>query len=238
MLMKVIAIVGTKDTGKTTLVTKIVQEMIRRGLEVGTIKHVYHGLDVEGRDTYKHKEAGAELVVAAGDETFFMIKESLKLNKILELIKCIKKLDFVVLEGFKNSNYAKISVTDFEDEFTLKKVDPFQISQEDLQSLVDLIEERSFGTFSQMNCGECGYEGCVDMAHAIVRGEADEKECVMKKVKNVELKMGGVEIPMNPFVQKFVKNTVIGMINALKTSDLGNMPNKNIELLIKNENNR
>lgn len=235
--MKIIAVVGTKDTGKTTLVTQIVQEMINRGLKVGTIKHMYHAFDVKGRDTYKHKEAGAELVVAAGDDTFFMFKESLELNNILEIIEKIKKVDFIVIEGFKNSNFAKISVTDFEDEFTLKKVDPFQINQEELESLVDLIEDRSFGTFSQMNCGECGYEGCFDMAQAVVRGEADEKDCFMKKVKNVELKMGGIEIPMNPFVQKFVKNTVIGMINALKKSELGYMPNKNIELLIKDEDN-
>lgn len=233
--MRIIAVVGTKDTGKTVLVTKIVKELVDRGFKVGTVKHVFHGLDVEKKDTWKHKEAGAGLVVAAGEETFFLINKTLELDNILELTKCLKKVDFMVLEGFKQSKYAKISVTDFEDEFTLKKVDPFEINGENIQFLVDLIEERSYGMFSQMNCRDCGYKGCNDMAKAVLRGETEEKNCVMKKVKDVELKVGGIEIPMNPFVQNFVKNTTLGMIKALKTSQVGDIPGKKIELQIRNE---
>ncbi len=236
--MKIIAVVGTKNTGKTILVTKIVQELVKRGFSVGTIKHVNHGFDVEGRDTWKHKEAGAELVVAAGDETFFLVNESLKLDNILERIKCFKKLDFMVIEGFKHSNYAKISTSDFEDKFTMKKVNAFEIDPDALHSLVDLIEERSYSMFSQMNCKECGFKGCTDLAQAVIRGEAEEKTCVMKKEKNVTLHVEGVEIPLNPFVQKFVKNTTIGMINALKTSQVGDVQGKKVELLIRDEDNR
>jgi molybdopterin-guanine dinucleotide biosynthesis adapter protein len=235
--MKIIAVVGTKDTGKTLLVTKIVRELVNRGFSVGTVKHVYHGLDLEGKDTWKHKEAGASLVVGANQETFFQLNNKLPLDHILEITKNLKKLDFMVIEGFKHSNYAKISVTDFNDEFTLENVDPFKISEVELQSLVDLIEEKSFSMFSQMNCGDCGFEGCNDMARAIIGGEAQEKDCFMKKDKNVQLKFGGNDIPMNPFVQKFVKNTVIGMIKALKTNEDRDMPHKNIELLIRNEDN-
>lgn len=235
--MKIIAVVGTKDTGKTALVVKIVQELANRGFQVGTIKHVFHSFDVKGKDTWKHKGAGAGLVVAAGDETFFLLNERLQLDNIIELTKYLKKVDFMVLEGFKHSKYAKISVSDFEDEFTLRKVDAFEIDQKELLSLVDLIEERSYDIFSQMNCGECGFKGCDDLAQAVIRGEATENACFMKKEKNVELKIGDIDIPMNPFVQKFVKKTTMGMINALKTSEVGDIQGKKIELLIRDEDN-
>jgi len=235
--MKIIAVVGTKNTGKTVLVSNIVQELVKRGYNVGTVKHVAHSFDVEGRDTWKHKEAGAELVVASGDETFFLVNETLKLEKILEFTEYLKKLDFMVLEGFKQSKYAKISTSDFEDEFTLKKVNPFQMDNEAIQSLVDLIEERSFSMFSQMNCGECGFKGCDHLAQAVVRGDADEMACVMKKEKKVQLTIDGINVPLNPFVQKFVQNVTIGMLNSLKKSQVAEDEGKKIELLIRNEDN-
>lgn len=231
--MKIISVVGTKDTGKTLLVTKIVEKLVKRGYKVGTIKHVGHELDVKGKDTWKHREAGASLIVGTNNETFFLLEDKLQLDHILEITKNLKNLDYIMIEGFKTSNYAKISVTDFEDEFTLKKVDPFSITEDELESLVDLIEERAYGMFSQMNCRDCGFKGCNDMAQAIVRGEAKENACYMKKEKNVELKVGGTEIPMNPFVQKFIKNTVLGMIKALKTSQIGEQTDQTIELMIK-----
>lgn len=234
--MKIISVVGTKDTGKTILVIKIIEELVKRGFKIGTIKHVGHEFDVEGKDTWKHREAGASLIVGTNHETFFLMNDKLQLDDVIEKIKNLKNLDYIVIEGFKTSNYAKISVTDFEDEFTLKKVDPFDINEDELKLLVDLIEERSYGMFSQMNCGDCGFKGCKDMAQSIIRGESKENDCFMKKEKNVELKVGGVEIPMNPFVQKFVKNTVIGMIKALKKSQTSEQTDDTIELMIKNDN--
>lgn len=235
--MKIIAVVGTKNTGKTFLVTKIVQELVKRGFKVGTIKHMAHSFDVEGRDTWKHKEAGAGLVVASGHETFFLVNQPLKLEKILEFTEYLKPVDFMVLEGFKQSKYAKISTSDFEDEFTLKKVKPFQMDHEDIKSLVDLIEERSFSMFSQMNCGECGFEGCDHLAQAVVRGDADEMTCVMKKEKKVQLIIDGIKVPLNPFVQKFVQNVTLGMIHSLKKSQAAEDEGQKIELLIRNEDN-
>jgi len=88
--MKIISVVGTKDTGKTVLVTKIIEKLVKRGFEVGTIKHVGHELDVEGKDTWKHKEAGASMVVGTNHETFFHLKDGLQLDHILELTKYLK----------------------------------------------------------------------------------------------------------------------------------------------------
>ncbi len=232
--MKIISVVGTKDTGKTTLVTKIIEELVNRDFDVGTIKHMHESFDVEGRDTWKHRKAGAELVIGSADETFFLLNESLELDNILTIIECMKKLDFLVIEGLKTSHYAKISVSSFEDEYTIKKVNVMEMDDNELKSLVNLIEERSYSRLPELNCNECGYERCKDFAKALAKGEVAENTCAMKKEKEIELKIDGLSIPMNPFVQTFVRNTIIGMISSLKGDELKDFESKKIELLIEN----
>ena len=121
--MRIIGIVGTKNTGKTILVTNIIKKLVERGFEVGSVKHTTEGFDIEGRDTWKHKEAGAQIVVGAGEDTFLNIGEELELDCIFNLLKYVKELDFVVVEGFKHSKYAKVSTSNYKDDFTIKNVD-------------------------------------------------------------------------------------------------------------------
>ncbi|MGZ7068373.1 MAG: molybdopterin-guanine dinucleotide biosynthesis protein B, partial [Methanobacterium sp.] len=142
--MKILAIVGTKNTGKTILVTKIVHELVKRNYRVGTLKHTHHDFDLEGKDTWRHQEAGAELVVGSGENTFFMIKGGLELEKILKIIDYIKYLDYLIIEGFKFSKYPKISTTSAKDDFTIVNVDVFEMSNDDISSLTDLVEERTY----------------------------------------------------------------------------------------------
>lgn len=232
--MKILGVAGTKNTGKTTLVALIVSALVKRGYQVGTIKHTHHDLDLEGKDTWKHRKAGAELVVGSGESTTFIINEKMDLEDILKDIKFMRDLDYLIIEGFKFSNYPKISTTpEVNDEYTIKNVDVFNLKEEDIASLVDLIEERTYGLISNANCGECGYEDCLDMAQAIIKGETTEEECKMKKFHEVELYIGGKNIPLNPFVQDILNKSIIGMLSTLKTDDNG-IQGK-VELLIRNE---
>ncbi len=233
VIMKIISVVGTKNTGKTTLVVKIVKELVNRGFKVGTIKHMHRSFDVEGRDTWEHKKAGAELVIGSADETFFLINQKLDIENLLTRSECLLNLDFMVIEGFKYSNYAKVSVSDFEDEFTISKVNAKEIDDKSLEELVDLIEERAYGILPYMDCKDCGYTSCKDMAEAVAKGKITEQACVMKKMKDIELKVDGKPVPMNPFVQTFVQNTTIGMISSLRGDALKDFENKKIELVIK-----
>ncbi len=234
--MKILAVVGTKNTGKTTLVTMIVKEMVNRGYKVATIKHTHHDFDLEGKDTWKHREAGAEMVVGSGESTFFIVNEQLPLEKILKIIGNTQELDYVVIEGFKFSNYPKISTTEIEDDFTITNIDVFKANPEDIVSLVDLVEKRTYDLIPGADCGECGFEDCLEMAKAIVKGDASEESCKMRKLREVELYIGDVKIPLNPFVQDFIKKSVMGMISTLKTDEItekGEFKDK-IELWIRN----
>lgn len=232
--MKILGVAGTKNTGKTTLVTLIVSELVKRGYQVGTIKHTHHDLDMEGKDTWKHKKAGAELVVGSGDSTAFIIRGRMDLEKILKNIKFLKELDYVIIEGFKLANYPKLSTTKaVEDEYTIKNVDVFSLKDEDIIPLVDLVEERTYGLISNADCANCGYQSCLEMAQAIIKGEISEEECKMKKFEEVELFIEDKNIPLNPFVQDILKKGIIGMLSTLKTDN--NEIQGKVELLIRNE---
>ncbi len=233
--MKILGVAGTKNTGKTTLVTLIVSELVKRGYQVGTIKHTHHDLDMEGKDTWKHRKAGAELVVGSSEEsTTFIMGGRMDLEKILKSIRYLMELDFVIIEGFKFANYPKISTTpQVKDKYTIETVDVFNLKDEDIIPLVDLVEERTYGLISGMDCCECGYQDCLEMAQAIVKGEISEKECKMKKFDDVQLFIDDENIPLNPFVQDILKESIMGMLSTLKTGDNG-IKGK-VELLIRNE---
>ena len=160
--MKIVAVVGTKNTGKTTLVTKIVKELVCRGFEVGTVKYSHHNFDMSDRDTGKHKIAGAEIVAGIGEETFFTMQGGMELEHVLSMMNFIKNLDFIILEGFKTSKYAKISTSEFKDEYTIANVNVFEMSDSELKSLVDLLDNRSYGLIKYLNCKKCGFMDCND----------------------------------------------------------------------------
>lgn len=234
--MKIVAVAGTKNTGKTTLVTLLVSELINRGFKVGTVKHTHVNLDMEGKDTWKHREAGSSIVVGAGsNETFFIIEDEMTLEDIINSVESLYEPDFLVLEGYKPAHYPKISTSPLDDPFTLTQVNVRELDGKNLKKLVDLVEDRSFGKLANINCGECGFKDCEEMALAMVRGEVPEDLCIMKKTSEVLLKINGSSVPLNPFVNKFIKNTFLGMMSALKIEEHGK-PNK-IELLIQHESN-
>ncbi len=233
--MKIVGVIGTKNTGKTTLVTKIVQELTNRDYKVATIKHTHHDFDLEGKDTWKHREAGAELVVGSGLNTFFLVKDQIELDRIIYIIEKITGPDYIVIEGLKHSNYSKISTTSkLKDDFTICNVNVFEMGKKDIRTIVDMIEKRSYGTIPYSDCGECGFENCLEMAGAIVKGEASEEECKMRKFKEVELFIREERIPLSPFVQDILKSTVMGMVKTLKIEDDMDINKENVELFIRN----
>lgn len=235
--MKIVAVVGTKNTGKTTLVTNIVKELVKRGFEVGTIKYSHHSFDMSDRDTGKHKKAGAEIVAGIGEETFFTMKGEMELENVLSMMNFIKNLDFVILEGFKTSKYAKISTSDFKDEYTIANVNVFEMEDSELKSLVDLLNDRSYGMIKYLNCKKCGFIDCDDFVKAKINGTPDATLCKSES-DEVLLKIDDQMIPLNPFVRSFVKETIQGMVKSLKTDEFGVNDFEKIELLIRDDHDR
>ena len=235
--MKIIAVVGTKNTGKTTLVTRIVRELVERGFTVGTVKHSHHSFDMSDRDTEKHKKAGAEIVAGTGKETFFTIKGDMKLDNVLGMMNFIKNLDFIILEGFKTSKYAKISTSDFKDDFTIANMNVFEMDDSSLKTLVDLLDERSYGMIKYLNCKKCGFDSCDDFVDGKIKGNTNATLCKSES-DEVLLKIDNQMIPLNPFVRNFVKEIIQGMVKSLKTDEFGVNDFEKIELLIRDDHDR
>lgn len=134
--MKIISVVGFKKTGKTTLVEHLVSALSKRG-SVGTIKHLHeHRINTPGTDTWKHANAGADVVVAVTPD------ELVKFSKDNNLTKAIDELanegmDFAVVEGFKESRLPKIALGDVKAVEIIRQLDDPESA--DIEELVEMI---------------------------------------------------------------------------------------------------
>ena len=160
-MIPVISIIGRSNTGKTTLIEKLVPEFCRRGYRVATIKHAPGGFDIdrEGKDSWRHKKAGAYKTILISQNEMVLMEVFEREYSIEELIDLyIKDADIILLEGHKNNPYPKIEVLrkDVEplprdgkegqriavvgDEKQDVGIPHFQTDE--IQKLVDLLEER------------------------------------------------------------------------------------------------
>ncbi|WP_158969053.1 molybdopterin-guanine dinucleotide biosynthesis protein B [Chachezhania sediminis] len=110
--MKVWGVTGWKNVGKTGLVTRLVTEIAGRGLTVSTVKHAHHAFDVDqpGRDSYRHRQAGAAEVLVAGADRFALMAELRGAPEptLTELLGRMRPVDLVLVEGFKREPHPKV----------------------------------------------------------------------------------------------------------------------------------
>jgi len=112
--MKVFGFAGWSGSGKTTLIEKIIPQITSRGLSVSVIKHAHHGFDVDkpGKDSWRHREAGASEILLISDERWVLMHE-LRGAPEPDLDVQLGRLspcDIVLVEGFKNVQIPKIEV--------------------------------------------------------------------------------------------------------------------------------
>jgi molybdopterin-guanine dinucleotide biosynthesis protein B len=112
--MKVIGLAGWSGAGKTTLLTRAIPHLIARGLRVSVIKHAHHKFDVDvpGKDSWLHREAGAEEVLVSSGKRWALMHELRDAQEppVLELLKKMSRVDLVVIEGYKTDSHRKIEV--------------------------------------------------------------------------------------------------------------------------------
>jgi molybdopterin-guanine dinucleotide biosynthesis adapter protein len=112
--MKVLGIVGWSGSGKTTLIVELVRELTARGLRVSTMKHAHHGFDIDqpGKDSFRHRDAGAEEVMIASDSRWALVSElrTAPEPSVDDLIAKMSPVDLLLIEGFKDHPHAKIEV--------------------------------------------------------------------------------------------------------------------------------
>ena len=107
----IISVVGTSDVGKTTLIEKLIPELKKRGYRIGVVKHAHHGftIDRKGKDSWRHKAAGADAVMVASPGKIALVKD--KSDEGLDGLETyFQDMDLVITEGYKKADKPKIEV--------------------------------------------------------------------------------------------------------------------------------
>ena len=112
--MKVYGVVGWKNAGKTTLVERLVGEITGRGFSVSTVKHTHHNVDVDqkGKDSWRHRKAGARQVILSSSARWAVMTELKGLPEapLAELLAHLAPVDLVIVEGYKRDDHSKVEV--------------------------------------------------------------------------------------------------------------------------------
>ncbi len=196
----IIAIVGYSQSGKTTLIEKLIPELISRGYRVATAKHTHHNVvpDDAEKDSWRHLRAGGAAVVLSSPRAVVMTKTTTGETGVDEISRLLgEQYDLVIAEGFKSDrNVAKIEVhrqaagpllTGVPNLLAIASDEPLdtkvrQISLEDVAGLADIIEE---GVIKPQQARSVLY--------------AD-----------------GVRVPMKSFIEEMVANVMEGVVASLK----------------------
>ena len=219
--MRVIGVIGYKNSGKTGLIEDILKHSDKR---IAVIKHTKEDVEVdrEGSDTYRVSNAGSVVTVLASDSKTVFFTNRMDLEQILaELFNY--DVDFVIIEGFKEAlkrlNIPKIVMlrdgegSDLIDEHTAMVIENCNYN---INDVLKVIYEKATIPTMNLNCKHCGYN-CKTFVKAVVEGEAKWDDCVL--AKGVKIIVDGKIIPAVPFVSKIVGNTIKAMIETLKGVD-------------------
>lgn len=108
--MRVCAIIGHQGSGKTTLIERLIRTMRERGRSVSTIKHAHHHeieLDTPGKDSYRHRHAGASEVIVASSQGWARIAASAEPASLQILLGQLRPVDLVLVEGYKQLEWLR-----------------------------------------------------------------------------------------------------------------------------------
>jgi molybdopterin-guanine dinucleotide biosynthesis protein B len=112
--MQIIGLAGWSGSGKTTLLTRLLPELTRRGYRVSTMKHAHHEFDVDqpGKDSYRHRTAGATEVLVASANRWALMHEHRGGAEptAAELMAHMTAVDLLIVEGFKREGHDKIEI--------------------------------------------------------------------------------------------------------------------------------
>ncbi len=201
-MIPIVSIVGKSDSGKTTLIEKIVPGLIRRGYRIITVKHDLHGFEIdrEGKDSWRHKQAGAQGVIISSPRKVALIRDVYRDMSLEELSDAFgADADLILAEGFKKDVQPKIEV--------FRKEEHAELLCTPEDNLIAIASNRPF---------DIGVP-CLDIDD--VKGIVDLIESTFLKGgrrEGASLRINGRRIPLSPFVERFLIRTIKGMMSSLK----------------------
>jgi molybdopterin-guanine dinucleotide biosynthesis protein B len=225
--LRAVGIIGYQDSGKTTLVEALARELRDRGHKVAAVKHSWHGIDLQGKDTARLRGSVAQVAFISSAESVIIWEGARTLEQMLSYLDA----DIVLIEGFKGEGtFPKIVCLRGEPEDRelfdglaiaavgpddgIQGIDVPLMDRDDVGSIADLVEERAF-KLPNLDCEACGYDSCYAMALDIVAGNQHIEDCVSLH-PTTQVHVNGTLLPMKPFVSDLVRSTVVGLLSTLK----------------------
>lgn len=230
--MPIIAVVGSRQSGKTTTVEAIVRGLTEKGYRVATAKHIPEAdftIDTEEKDTWRHAQAGAKIIMSVAPHELTVIKkvdtEEYDLNALVE--QCEEEVDMLILEGFRKLVAKNLSIPKV---VTLKNVKEVAETSEYFKPIL------AFEGSSKVKT-----EGLKIPKIDVLKEPQTLIEIVDKRVgpvikKRRELKemldvhVGQKTLPLNPFVKKFVRSVILSMVSTLKGATIKGDENVSIKI--------
>ena len=200
--MKTVAIVGNSDSGKTRLITALIKELNSRALKCGVLKKASEEveLDKEGKDSWQFMAAGAEAATVLTPEKIFTIEKNKASQTLLDIaLERFAEVDLLLVEGGKKeSAFKKI--------WRLQKAADFDRKNAP-EELIAVVADEPFGVSP----------GYPVFQAAETAKLADFLMNVLEPLEPLaELKVDGRRVPLNPFVQSMLTETIKGQLRALK----------------------
>jgi molybdopterin-guanine dinucleotide biosynthesis adapter protein len=193
-----ISVVGHSNSGKTTLVEKLLVELRSRGYRVATVKHAQDiDLDRPGTDSWRHVAAGSEVMVLATSDRAVLIKPVQATPKLDELVRLIgEDCDLVIAEGFKGESAPKIEVQ-------RNQTGPLLV---DLKGLFAVVSDEAVETKARK------------FAWSEIKGLVDliEEGFIRPNPEHLAVYVNGNPIVMTSFPREIVRNLMVAMASSLK----------------------
>ena len=198
----IVSLIGKPDSGKTTLLEQLIPELRRQGYRVGTIKHHVHSfeMDTPGKDTWRHKQAGARVVALSSPTGMGIIRDTDGDPDVEELVhRYFGDVDLVITEGYKRLGFPKIEV-----HRCALHPDPLPGRDTTWAALVtDAPPDATLPGFA------------LDDVAGLARFLIDSFITPAPK-PHATLIVDGAHIPLNSFVETFLRQAVVGMTTSLK----------------------
>jgi molybdopterin-guanine dinucleotide biosynthesis protein B len=213
----ILGVYGWQDSGKTTLVEKLIKELSAKGYSVSSVKHAPHekDADAEGKDSWRHLAAGGDpVVLQTADATVLMKRPGLSLEEVVEVVSRGFRPDVLLVEGYKEGDFPKVALGDIEPTEGTVLVNP------ELADVVEYVRkevdcERAYEKLPKLDCGKCGLS-CVDLAREVAEGRMTVDDCVEMPARRVEIIAGGQRLPVGAFVAEITEKTIRGLLSSLK----------------------
>ncbi|MEW5947755.1 MAG: molybdopterin-guanine dinucleotide biosynthesis protein B [bacterium] len=200
-MIPLVSIIGAPGSGKTELITALIKELAKLGRTAGTIKHHAHegGFDVEGKDSWRHAEAGAdEVCVASPTHLAFFRKTGKELSPGEVASWYFAGADIILTEGYRSADTPKIEIIR-----DAKGAAPEAGEGE----LIAVVSDGKVATGAPV----FGRKETARLA-----GFINERFPVPEMKNEVRLRVNGKTINLKPFVKAFIGNTVRGMVTTLR----------------------